>query len=170
MAPHLIVQLEHGRRDVVAHWLERLLAYAVAAAVLSLAGASAGGPGPGHAHARPRPCGGRAQHRAVDRHAGGPRRRPRGQAARPHARPAPRHHRGRGAGTRRVLGRRLSLRRASGQPGRVPGDRTAAFLYAWCPHREGPAGAALCPHRSPARPALGRRVRPARLPAGAGGS
>ena len=39
LAPHLIVQLEHGRRDVVARWLERLLAYAVAAAVLSLAGA-----------------------------------------------------------------------------------------------------------------------------------
>jgi O-antigen/teichoic acid export membrane protein len=39
LAPHLIVQLENGRRDVVARWLERLLAYAVAAAVLSLAGA-----------------------------------------------------------------------------------------------------------------------------------
>jgi O-antigen/teichoic acid export membrane protein len=44
LAPHLIIQLEHGRRDVVARWLERLSAYAVAAAVLALAGAVLVGP------------------------------------------------------------------------------------------------------------------------------
>ena len=38
LAPHLVAQLEAGRRDTVALWLERLLAYAVAASVLSLAG------------------------------------------------------------------------------------------------------------------------------------
>jgi O-antigen/teichoic acid export membrane protein len=39
LAPHLIVELEHGRRDVVARWLERLMTYAVAAAVVLVAGA-----------------------------------------------------------------------------------------------------------------------------------
>jgi O-antigen/teichoic acid export membrane protein len=39
LAPHLIAEIERGRRDTVARWLERLLAYAVSGSVLCLAGA-----------------------------------------------------------------------------------------------------------------------------------
>jgi O-antigen/teichoic acid export membrane protein len=39
LAPHLVAQVAAGRRDTVARWVERLLAYAVSASVLCLAAA-----------------------------------------------------------------------------------------------------------------------------------
>ena len=152
LAPHLIVQLEHGRRDVVARWLERLLAYAVAAAVLSLAGAVLVGQdlvtlmlGRDYAAVALNIVPLTATLVALAA----------GHVARLLALTLDRPRviiAAAGLELAAFWAARLSLRRASGQPGRVPGDRARGVPLRVVPHREGPAGAALCASPQPGAP------------------